>query len=62
VPEWWHVEFSDLLSQQGKTFSESWWPDLEACAKHSIPIYRFIQVYSPVSVLPLTYILRNLEI
>ncbi|CBY38180.1 unnamed protein product [Oikopleura dioica] len=43
VPEWWHVEFSDLLSQQGKTFSESWWPDLEACAKHSIPIYRFIQ-------------------
>jgi hypothetical protein len=44
VPEGWHVEFSDLLSQQGKTFSDSWWPDLEACAKHSIPIYRFIQV------------------
>lgn len=47
VPEWWHVEFRELLCQQGKTFSDSWWPDLEACAKHSIPIYRFIQVCFP---------------
>lgn len=43
VPEWYQTEFREVLFSHGKSFSDVGWPDLEAFAKHSIPIYRFIQ-------------------